>query len=130
MKLTYPACFYPEDVGGYSVIFPDIPCATQGETLSEAMEMAAEAAAGSLLVSLETGEKLPKASEIKDVELDNPNGFISMVLIDLDNLSKNYSETLVKKTLSIPSWLNVAAEKHNINFSATLKNALIQQLEQ
>jgi hypothetical protein len=34
----------------------------------------------------------------------------------------------VKKTLTIPSWLNRAAERKNVNFSATLKDALIKKL--
>jgi len=53
-----------------------------------------------------------------------------MICIDLDNLKANHDESPVKKTLTIPSWLNKAAEKKNINFSSTLKDALIEKIAQ
>lgn len=126
MKLIYPACFYPEDDGGFSVTVPDLKgCITQGDTLQEALQMAEDAALGWLLTSIEDGEELPKASNIKDVRLENTNGFTSLLLLDLGLYSQKYgNRKSVKKTVSIPLWLNEAAEKYNINFSKTLQDAL------
>jgi hypothetical protein len=53
-----------------------------------------------------------------------------LVYIDIDRLRADHEEKLVKKTLTIPSWLNKAAEKKNINFSATLKDALLEKIAQ
>jgi hypothetical protein len=53
-----------------------------------------------------------------------------MVYIDLDSLKSNHEENLIKKTLTIPSWLNKAAEKKQINFSSTLRDALIEKIAQ
>lgn len=128
MKYVYPACFYQEDEC-VVVEFPDLGCATQGKNLEEAMYMAADCAAGWILTSLENGEKLPKPSEVKRVNPENENGFVSLVYIDLDLFIADYDEKPVKKTLTIPSWLNRAAEKSSINFSATLKEALIQKID-
>jgi len=131
MRLAYPACFYPEESGGYSVVFPDLgECATQGDTLENAMEMAVDAASGWLLLSVEQGEKLPSPTELKDITPEYSGGFVSLVLLDLDAYSNANSNKLVKKTLTIPAWLNTAGEKNNINFSAALKDAVIQQLQQ
>ena len=130
MKYAYPACFYQEKDGGFSVVFVDFELATFGTGLADAMYMAADAAAGRILSMLNDNEKLPEPSSIKKVKPETSSGFVSMVCIDLDNLKANHDESLVKKTLTIPSWLNKAAEKKNINFSATLKDALIEKIAQ
>ncbi len=68
MKLIYPACFYPCEEGGYTVVFPDLPgCVTEGDTLSEAVDMAIDAASGWLLNAVEKNEPIPLASDIKNV---------------------------------------------------------------
>lgn len=131
MKLIYPACFYPCDEGGYTVTFPDLPgCVTEGDTLQEAIDMAADAASGWLLYSLEEeNQQIPVSSDIKSIVPDEyENGFVSLVNIDLDEFSKKHGHKAVKKTLTIPAWLNTAAEERNVNFSQILQNALINHL--
>jgi predicted RNase H-like HicB family nuclease len=130
MKYVYPACFYPEDDGRFSVEFVDFELATFGEDIAEAMYMAADAAAGRILELLKDGEKLPGPTSAKKIKPDDPRGFVSLVYIDLDSLKPNHDETLVKKTLTIPSWLNKAAVQKKINFSALLKDALLEKIEQ
>jgi predicted RNase H-like HicB family nuclease len=130
MKYAYPAFFYQEEDGRFSVEFADFELATFGDGLADAMYMAADAATGRIMSMLNDGDKLPEPSSIKKIKPEDPSGFVSMVYIDLDNLKANHDENPVKKTLTIPSWLNKAAEKKNINFSATLKDALIEKLAQ
>jgi len=130
MKYVYPACFYPEEDGRFSVVFADFELATFGNDLADAMYMASDAAAGRILAMIEDGEKLPRPSHAKKIKPEAPKGFVSLVYIDLDDLKSNHEETPVKKTLTIPSWLNKAAEKKNINFSAILKDALIEKIAQ
>lgn len=130
MKLVYPACFCIEEDGGYSVEFPDLPgCITQGDTLEEAMEMAEDASLGWLLTSLEDGQDLPAPSKIEEIQIESKNGFINLLLLDLGNYSEKYNKNKsVKKTLTIPYWLNEIAERKNINFSQTLQDALLKKL--
>ncbi|NPV26404.1 MAG: HicB family protein [Firmicutes bacterium] len=130
MKLIYPACFYPCEEGGYTVIFPDLPgCVTEGETLSEAVDMAIDAASGWLLEEVENNKPIPKASDIKSIIPDEyENGFVSIISVDLDEYSKKYGNKAVKKTLTIPAWLNSIAEKENVNFSQILQDALVKYL--
>ena len=128
MKYTYPAHFYQENDGRFSVVFVDFELSTFGDNLSDAICMAADAAAGRILSLLNDGEKLPEPSNIKKIKLKETNSFVSMVYIDLESLKVNHDESSVKKTLTIPSWLNKAAEKKKINFSATLKDALIEKI--
>ena len=128
MKYVYPACFYKEKNGRYSVEVPDFPLATFGDDLADAIYMASDAVAGRVLLMLKDGEPLPRASAPGSIAPDDESGFVSMLYVDLDLLKQNHDETPVKKTLTIPSWLNHAAERKNINFSATLKDALIEKL--
>lgn len=126
MKLIYPACFYPdEELGGYGVVVPDLPgCVTQGDDLAEAIYMAVDAASGWVLTDLEDGKKPPKASKISDVELEYDDGFVSLIVLDMDTYAEKYGKRSVRKNLTIPAWLNTFAEEQNINFSQVLQNAL------
>ena len=128
LKYLYPACFYYEEDGRYSVEIPDFPLATFGDDLADAMHMATDAAAGRIILMIKDGDALPQASRIKDIKLDDESGFVSMLCIDLDAVKPNHDDSLVNKTLEIPSWLNQAAERKNINFSATLRDALLEKL--
>ncbi|KUO78170.1 MAG: antitoxin HicB [Desulfosporosinus sp. BRH_c37] len=130
MKLIYPACFYPCEESGYTVVFPDLPgCVTEGDNLAEAMEMAIDASSGWLLASVEENKQLPEASNIKSVIPDEyENGFVSLIGVDLDEYSQKHGNKAIKKTLTIPAWLNTIAEDNNVNFSQVLQSALKDQL--
>jgi len=125
MLKIYPAVFTKEDVG-YSVSFPDLDgCYTQGDTLEEAMEMAQEAL-GLYLVSLEERNiciNLP--SELFDVEFSDGE-FVSLVATSVEKYFRK--NKAVKKTLTIPQWLNEEAELRHINFSSVLQKALKEEL--
>ena len=129
MKLIYPAIFDKlEEQEGYCVTFPDLPgCVTQGASLSEAIENAQDAACGWVLDELEDGNAAPKASDIGSVKCEN-GCFVNLVMLDMDSYAEKYGEKAVRKNCTIPAWLNTAAEKNNVNFSAVLQNALINEL--
>ena len=129
MKLVYPARFYKEK-DGYSVDVPDLKgCITQADTLAEAIEMAEDAALGWILTAVEDDEELPIASRIEDIKLKNKNEFVSLLLLDIDKYTEKYgNRKSVKKTLTIPTWLNHRAEKIGVNFSKTLQEALLNKI--
>ena len=130
MKYAYPACFYKEEDGRYSVEIPDLELATYGDDLPDAMYMASDAAAGRLLLFLNEGAPLPKISAQNEIKPDDEAGFVSMVFVDLDAYKTEYNDEPYETTLVIPTWLNAAAKRKNINFSATFKDALITKLAQ
>jgi antitoxin HicB len=127
-KLFYPAIFQVEEEGGYSVFFPDIEgCNTQGETVEETYNMAFDALGLTLSYLQDNNLTIPKPSKPQDIQLDN-NQYVVVIQFDmLEYLKKNESRA-VKKTLSIPSWLNEAAMKQNINFSQVLQEALMNKM--
>lgn len=122
-SIYYPVVFHPEEVG-FSVSAPDIDgCFTQGDSMDEAVSMIQEA----IGLLLEDQETYPAASNPKDIALE-PNDFIVVVPFDSVAYRRKHDTRAVKKTLSIPSWLNTAAEAAHLNFSRVLQDALKQQL--
>lgn len=129
MKLVYPACFYPDE-DGYTVVVPDLKgCVTEGRDFAEAWEMGVDAASGWVLTSLEEGKKIPEASNQEDITADEyENGFVNLIVLDMDSYAEKYGEKAVRKNCTIPAWLNTRAEAANINFSAVLQEALQEKL--
>ena len=122
-KLIYPGIFYKEE-GSYWVEFPDLEgCQSFGDTLEEIHENAKEALAVYLVTLLEKGNVINPPTDIYEIEKPD-NAFVS--LVDADLIKKSQS---VKKTLTIPSWLNEIAENEHINFSKVLQDALMQKLK-
>lgn len=134
MLSAYPACFYKEHEGGYSVIFPDLDhLATCGDTLDEALKMAVDCLAG-YLFSLKQNNETPAAPSAPDKinpddeYEDYEEAFVNLVTVDVDEYAKTHFEKSVKKTLTIPSWLNELAVQNRINFSQVLQKALKAEL--
>lgn len=127
MKYVFPAVFTPEG-SAYSVRFPDLPnCFTSGETLSEALDMARDALNLVLMTMEDDGIAVPGASLIQAVPCADGE-FSTLVGADTAEYRKLYGNYAVKKTLSIPAWLNTLAEKSGVNFSSTLQKALKAEL--
>lgn len=127
-KLFYPAVFHKAEEGGFWVTFPDIPeCMTQGEDMQQAYEMTVEALGLSITTMEEEGEELPKASA-PDMVLTEEGSFLVVVEFDLMEYRRRNCSRAVKKTLSIPEWLNEAAIRKNINFFQVLQEALLQKV--
>lgn len=126
-KYLYPAVFTKEDVG-YSVNFPDLKnCFTSGSTLEEAMDMANDVLCLTLYDMEQDGQAIPTASAVNSITHDE-NEFVSLVVCDTIAYRRFFDNKAVKKTLSIPSWLNDMAERAGINFSGTLQDALKAKL--
>lgn len=122
--LTYPAIFTLED-NEYWVEFVDLKgCFSDGKTLAEAMENAKEA----MGLFLEDLTEYPECTtDIKSIKLEE-NQIVSFVSVDLEEHKRKYENKSIKKTLSIPAWLNTIAEKENVNFSQILQKALMETL--
>lgn len=137
MLSIYPACFFKEE-NGYSVIFPDLNwLSTCGDTILEATEMAIDCLAGYIYDKKKSNEPYPAPSSIHkidiekiatELDLSTTDSFINMISVDVELYAKKHFEKYVKKTLTIPAWLNKAALEQNINFSQTLQEALLNKI--
>ena len=127
-KYVYPAIFTKEENGLYSVDFPDIKgCVTCGDDLADALYMAQDVLAFTLYDYERDKKKVPVPSDPDSIEV--PNGsFVNCVLCDTLEYQKRNNNKAVKKTLSIPEWLNELAINAGVNFSQVLQDALKSQL--
>ena len=136
MNYVYPAVFYEEE-GKISVIFPDLGnLATFGDNVADAMRMAQDACGLHLFTALRDGDPLPAPSSLgeinpaailKEFEMESAadSAFVNMVLV----VTRQHSDKAVKKTLSIPMWLNTLCEEKSINFSKVLQDALLTKVQ-
>lgn len=127
-KYIYPAIFTPEENGKFSINFPDIDgCYTCGDDLADGIEMAQDALA-LMLTHLEDEKKeIPAASPINDIIVSNDE-FTNYISCDTTMYRRLMNSMAVKKTLSIPSWLNDSAVAAGLNFSQVLQDALKEKL--
>jgi len=125
--ILYPAIFTKED-DAVIVDFPDLcGCLTQGDNMQHAYEMAIDALGLYLIDMVEEKEEIPKPSELNELSFDNKD-VVVYIPFDYLEYKKKYYNHAVKKTLSIPEWLNDLAMKNNVNFSQVLQEALYEKL--
>lgn len=127
-RYSYPAIFSPAEEGGYTVNFPDLEgCFTEGDTLTEAIYMAEDVLA-LILYGYETdGRSIPAPSDPGSFDL-HEGDFVNYIACDTMEYRKMYNNKSIKKTLSIPEWLNEKATSMNLNFSQILQEALIEKI--
>lgn len=127
-KYIYPAIFTPEECGKFSINFPDIDgCFTCGDDLADGMDMAQDALALMLTHLEDEKQELPIASALNSLHMAG-DSFATYISCDTTVYRRLMNNTAVKKTLSIPSWLNDSAVAAGLNFSQILQDALKQQL--
>lgn len=134
MKRRYPAIVthqppeggFPE--GFYSVDFPGLEaCYTFGSTMEEALEMAEDILNLRMVEAEDAREEIPLPPKLESLKVPSAS---CLTLIPVDTLAyrKRNDTRAVKKTLSIPRWLDTLAQKRNINFSNVLQRALMKEM--
>ena len=131
-KLYYPSVFHIAEEGGFWITFPDIPeCMSEGDNLEEAYKMASDALGLAITSRMEDREEIPTPSQITSIDLsENKDEFVAIIEFDLEEYRKKHSSRLVKKTLTIPEWLNKEATDMGLNFSKILQEALIKEINE
>ena len=128
-RLFYPALFHKAEEGGFWISFPDIPeCLTQGDDMAQAYEMAVDALGLALVCREKEGQPIPAASNPAAI-VPEPGSFLAVIEFDMLAYKKRTNSKAVKKTLSIPEWLNEAAMSMDLNFSQVLQEALLAKLQ-
>ena len=127
-KYVYPAVFTAEENGLYSIYFPDLDgCYTSGDDLGDGIAMAKDVLEMTLYNYEKENKPIPPASELKTIDLKE-NEFVNYIAADTLYYQRRYSKKAVKKSLTIPEWLNNIAVSENVNFSQVLQDALISKL--
>ncbi len=124
----YPAIFAKEENGIYSINFPDFEaCFTQGDDIQDGLTMANDVLNLTLYSMEENGQEIPISTDPSSIIVED-NEFVTLVSCDTLEYRKFFDNKAVKKTLTIPNWLNIMAERKEINFSQVLQEALKERL--
>jgi predicted RNase H-like HicB family nuclease len=127
-RYLFPAVFEPGELKGYTVSFPDLPgCITEGDSIEEALHMAKEALELFLYNMEEDEEVIPSPSSPESIILPKKS-FVSVIEVWMPVVRDEMENKAIKKTLTIPKWLNDIAEKNKVNFSQVLQSALKEYL--
>ena len=125
----YPAIITKLDENDYNIKFPDFDeIISYGDSIEEAYLMAEDALKLCLFDLYEDSKTIIEPSIINNIKLDESQVMI-LVKVNLKQIIKEYDNKSIKKTLTIPSWLNKEAEKSHINFSKLLQEALVDYLK-
>lgn len=122
-RVLYPCKIRKED-GVYYVEFVDFPeCFTDGESPEEVLTNARDVLEGIIFSYIKNGKPLPSPSFFE-------KGFTDVTYIDawVGMVRDRVNNQAVRKTLTIPKWLNDIAEKNAVNFSAVLQTGLKEYL--
>lgn len=128
MKTAYPIILKEGSKNNYIVFIPDFNINTEGADIATAIEMARDAI-GILGIDIEDdSEILPKPSKLEKIKAEY-HGIVTLVDVDFEAYRKKNDLRAVRKNCTIPSWLNVEAEKAGLNFSAILQTGLKKELK-
>lgn len=125
-RYIFPAVFYPPGQEGLDicVVFPDLGEATQGTDLANALDMAKELLELTLYGLEEEGLPIPAASDAAHIELDQQGAFVAPISVYMPVVRAEMASQYVRKTVTLPKWLNDVAESAGINFSRSLQTAI------
>jgi len=124
-KLVYPATFEKDSNDSILVLFPDVHSAvTCGDDIQHAFEMAEEV----LGCALEDETEFPTPSTFEEIQKKYPDKVVTLISVDLIAFRKKYHSKTIRKSVTVPEWINDWAEKQNVNFSKTLTEAILQKM--
>ena len=129
-KLFYPAVFHIAEEGGYWVTFPDFPECEKLIGLNADCAGFSSNVSGDILGLILTDDindhkELPEPSNITHVD----DGVVVIIPYDYLEYNRKYHNKSIKKTLTIPEWLNNEALRLNLNFSQILQDALLNKIQ-
>ena len=126
MKAAYPIIM-AESKDYITVWIPDFNINTQGTTYAESIEMARDAIGLTGIDMEDDGIVLPLPTPIGLIQPAS-SGITTLVDIDFDEYRRRHDMRTVRRNVSLPCWLDAAAERAGINVSAVLQQALKQKL--
>ncbi|MDR1978297.1 MAG: type II toxin-antitoxin system HicB family antitoxin [Synergistaceae bacterium] len=125
---SYPAVL-STDGDGWGVSFPDLDnCYTAADTLEEAIVEARYVLEDIMYLREKEKDEIPTATKLEDVK-SNPGEIVQLIVAVMPEVRREHSQKAVKKTLTIPAWMEDELKKHSdVNVSLLLQNAIKQEL--
>ena len=129
-RYAYPACFTPyHDDGDYWIVrFPDLEgCMTNAETLEETIEQAHNILEDYMALLERDEHAIPQPTPYGDVKVEK-NEIVQLVVVPMASARRRWDESVVKKTLTLPRWLDEMGQQAGFNFSQILQEGLRERL--
>lgn len=134
MIVVYPVIFTQTNDKNdtYLIEIPDLNGMTQGQGLSDAFLMARDYIGNALFDVPD--DSFPEATSPADISpkkgvfSKDGKSFISLIDLDVDVYRRMAKSKAVRRNVSIPEYLNQAADKAHLNVSRVLQEALMERL--
>lgn len=117
-EYVYPAIFHANENGTFTITYPDLPgCISEGKSLGNAMYMAQSALTQWIEYLNDKKEDIPNASSLGDIKLTQGE-FVNLIRADVKD------GRAVRRTVSIPKWMDDQAIESGLSLSRILQDAL------
>ena len=127
-KYCFPAIF-TIDIDSVGVVFPDIPLATEGDNIEDALYMARDALEGRLYLNERDGDYIPEPSNPLELKAGlAENQIVVPIEANINKVREKVMNKAVNKMVTLPRWLIEEGKEAEINFSHTLQDALMDKL--
>lgn len=127
MREAYPVIFTHTGDGKHNTFVIDFEVGTNGDDIADAIQKTRDLIGVSGLDMIDNGNEIPLPFT-NDCGRLGAGAFISMIDIDFEEYRRAHDMRTVRRNVSLPSWLNVAADKAGLNVSAVLQDALKKEL--
>ena len=122
MEYVYPAIFHKNEDESYTVIYPDLPgCISEGKNLGNALYMAQSALKQWIGYLTDKKLEIPPASALEDIKTSTDE-LINLICAEVKD------DKAVKRTVSIPKWMDDKAIQSGLSLSRVLQDALAERL--
>jgi predicted RNase H-like HicB family nuclease len=122
LEYVYPAIFHKNEDGGYTIMYPDLPgCISEGKTLGNAMYMAQSALTQWLNYLIDKKQEIPQTSSSQDITVKKGE-FVNLICAEIKD------GRAIKRTISIPKWMDDKAVQSGLSLSRVLQEALNERL--
>lgn len=122
-EYVYPAVFHSNEDGTYTITYPDLPgCISEGKTLGNAMYMAQSALTQWIEYLSDKKQDIPLASNARDL-MTEPCEFVNLIRADVKD------GRAIKRTVSIPKWMDDKVIDAGLSLSRVLQDALLQKFQ-
>ena len=122
MEYVYPAIFHRNNDESFTIMYPDLPgCISEGKNLGNAMYMAQSALTQWIGFLADKKQVIPNASAAEKIKTSNGD-FVNLICADVRDARA------VKRTVSIPKWMDDKVIQSGLSLSRVLQDALIEKL--
>lgn len=121
-EYVYPAIFHSNEDGSFTITYPDLPgCISEGKNLANAMYMAQTALAQWIEYLTDKKQSLPSPTNLKCLKTTELE-FVNLIRADIKD------RRAVKRTVSIPKWMDDMVSEAGLSLSRVLQEALKDKL--